>query len=133
MKIDNTRGVNGSSATKQPGVAAPGFAPALDAPPRTSAAAPTTGVTPLDALLALQGGEGPMQRRARQVRRGRDALDALEELTQGLLRGRTSRGLGRELDSLRTAAELTGDAGLDAVLREIDTRLAVEAAKLEAI
>ena len=35
------------------------------------------------------------------------------------------------VESLRAGAEITGEAGLDAVLREIDTRLEVELAKLE--
>jgi hypothetical protein len=88
-------------------------------------------VTALDTVLALQTDDPTGQRRARQAKRGRDALDALEELGKGLLLGRAPGGLRNELERLRAAAEPTGEPGLDGVLREIDTRLAVELAKLE--
>jgi hypothetical protein len=132
MKIEPGRSVGpASGAGKAAKAAAPGFAPALDAPQRAAAAAPAHAVTPLDAVLALQGGETPIQRRARQTRRGEEALDALEELEQGLLLGRAPGALRSRIDALRRRAEPTGDERLDAVLGEIDIRLAVEAAKLE--
>ncbi|MBK6703333.1 MAG: hypothetical protein IPG56_05875 [Caulobacteraceae bacterium] len=74
-----------------------------------------------------------MQRRARQRRRGQEALDTLEELERGLVLGRASGGLQGRLEALHGRSEKTGDDGLDAVLHEIDVRLAVEAAKLERI
>jgi hypothetical protein len=133
MKIESGRNVAPTSAPRSAAGAsvAPGFAPALDAPQRAAPAAPAAAVASLDAILALQGGEPPAQRRARQARRGRDALDALEELEQGLLSGRAPAALLARLETLRMASEPTGEAGLDAVLNEIDIRLAVEAAKLD--
>ncbi|MBL8530143.1 MAG: flagellar assembly protein FliX [Hyphomonadaceae bacterium] len=132
MKIESGRGVGQASGPRRAGqTAAPGFAPSADAPQRASAAAPTGPLTALDAVLALQGEEGPAQRRARQARRGRDALDALETLERGLLSGRAPAGVRAEMEALRDAAEPTGEAQLDAVLLEIDIRLAVELAKLE--
>lgn len=89
------------------------------------------GVTPLDAILALQTDETPGKRRTRQLRRGGQALDVLERLEHGLALGRAPASLRAELDTLRRSSEATGEAGLDAVLLEIDTRLAVEAAKLD--
>lgn len=134
MKIDKTHGVGSAGGPKKSaGAAAPGFTPAVDAPARTMAAAPAAGVTALDALLALQAEEGPRARRERQLRRGHDALDALDELKRGWLSGRAPVALRRQLEGLRGGAERTGEASLDAVLHEIDTRLAVEAAKLEAL
>src|SRR5688572_22255199 len=50
------------------------------------AAAPV-GVGSIDALLALQGVEDPAERRKRAVKRGRDALDVLDDLKIGLLSG----------------------------------------------
>ena len=50
------------------------------------AAAPV-GVSGIDALLALQGVEDPTERRKRAVKRGRDALDVLDDLKLGLLAG----------------------------------------------
>jgi len=86
---------------------------------------------PLDAIIALQSDEPPAQRRRRQVKRGAEALEALEKLERGLLVGRAPAALKAELESLHFAAAPTGEAGLDEVLREIDIRLAVEIAKLE--
>lgn len=132
MKIESGRPVGAASTTRKAGsAAAPGFAPALDAPAKSAAAAPSSAVASLDAILALQADEPPAQRRARQAKRGRDALDALERLEHGLVEGRAPAALMAELESLQYAAQPTGEAGLDAVLLEIDIRLAVEVAKLE--
>jgi len=134
MKIEPGRNVGpSSSAGKAEKTAAPGFAPATEAPQRAAAASPTGAVTSLDAILALQGAEDPMQRRARQRGRGAEALDTLEELERGLLLGRAPGGLKARLEALQGRSEKTGDEGLDAVLHEIDVRLAVEAAKLERV
>lgn len=132
MKIEPGRSIGASNSLgKSEKAAAPGFAPAMEASQRAAAAAPTGAVTSLDAILALQGAEDPVQRRARQRRRGAEALDALEELEKGLLLGRATGGLKVRLEALHGRSEKTGDAGLDEVLQEIDIRLAVEAAKLE--
>lgn len=132
MKIESGRPVTSASGAKRAGgAAAPGFAPAADAPQRAAATAATQALTPLDALLALQGVDDPAGRRARQARRGQAALDALEELGQGLLLGRAPGALKGQLEALRREAEPTGEPELDAVLLEIDIRVAVELAKLE--
>jgi hypothetical protein len=132
MKIENGRGVSPSGGQRKAGAApAPGFAPAAEGTPRASAAGGVGGVTALDAILALQTEEPLAQRRARQARRGKDALDALERLEHGLVMGRAPGVLKPQLEGLRRAAQPTGEAGLDDILREIDTRLAVELAKLD--
>ena len=41
----------------------------------------------IDALIALQGQDDPAERRRRAVKRGRNALDALDELKLGVLGG----------------------------------------------
>lgn len=134
MKIEPGRNVGPSSSAGKAGkTAAPGFAPAMDAPQRAAAASPTGAVTSLDAILALQGGENPSQRRARQTKRGEEALDALEELERGLLLGRAPAALRSQIEALQRRSEKTGDERLDAILNEIDIRLAVEAAKLDRI
>jgi hypothetical protein len=130
MKIESGRGVASSTGARRAG-AAPGFAPTVDAPQRVAASGSVAAATPLDAIMALQAGGQEGERRARQTRRGRAVLDALEGLARGLALGRAPAGLRTELESLRRGAETTGEAGLDSVLREIDTRLAVELAKLE--
>jgi hypothetical protein len=103
----------------------------MGAPGRPHAATGVGGVNALDAVLSLQAEEDPAQRRGRQARRGRAVLDALEELEKGLVHGRAPGALRSELERLQRGRELTGDDGLDDVMREIDTRLAVEVAKLE--
>jgi hypothetical protein len=84
----------------------------------------------VDALLALQGVEEPKERRRRAVRRGRQALDVLDEIRVGLLSGRLD---GTMLLRLKSAAsglkDLSGDEGLDRVMAEIDLRVEVELAK----
>lgn len=133
MKIESGRGVASSGSARKAGSAsaAPGFAPAVDAPARTSAPSAVSSVTPLNAIIALQAEDPGAQRRARQARRGREVLDALERLESGLLVGRAPAGLRAELESLQSATAPTGDEGLDEILREIDTRLVVELAKLD--
>lgn len=84
----------------------------------------------IDALIALQGIEDPAERRRRAVKHGRRALDALDELKIGLLAGTLDHGTMLRLKSV--AVDLhdpSGDDGLDAVLAEIDLRVAVELAK----
>jgi Class II flagellar assembly regulator len=87
----------------------------------------------IDALMALQGLEDPTERRKQAVRRGRVALDALDELKVGLLGGLLSQGT---LNKLKSAAGFlkgsSGDDGLDAVLSEIELRVEVEIAKMAA-
>lgn len=100
-------------------------------------ASPTATGTPmlrtiggLDALLALQGVEDSTERRKRAVKRGRHALDALDELKIGLLAGSLDTGSLARLKSV--TAELTegsGDSRLDTVLAEIALRVEVELAK----
>lgn len=84
----------------------------------------------IDALLALQGVEDPMERRKRSVQRGRGALDVLDDLKIGLLSGNFDASTVARLRS--AAAELkssSGDPGLDAVLSQIELRVEVELAK----
>jgi hypothetical protein len=97
------------------------------------AAAPV-GVGSIDALLALQGVEDPAERRKRAVRRGRDALDVLDDLKIGLLSGSLDQST---VQRLRVAASdlktNSGDTGLDQVLAEIELRVEVELAKAGSI
>jgi len=85
----------------------------------------------IDALIALQGIEDPTERRRHAVKRGRLALDALDELKLGLLGGDLSPGTLQKLRAV--AAHLkdgSGDSDLDGVLAEIELRVEVEIAKM---
>ena len=84
----------------------------------------------IDALIALQGIEDPVERRRRAVKHGRRALDALDELKLGLLSGTLEPAALLRLKAV--AADLqdgSGDEKLDQVLSEIELRVAVELAK----
>jgi hypothetical protein len=101
-------------------------------PQRAAAAsAALRGVGGIDALIALQGLEDPTERRKQGVKRGRLALDALDELKVSLLGGALSQGT---LSKLKSAAnglrDGSGDDGLDGVLGEIELRVEVEIAKM---
>src|SRR3954452_13746031 len=84
----------------------------------------------IDALLALQGIEDPVERRKRSVARGRGALDVLDDLKIGLLSGNfDSSTVNRLRDAAANLKSSSGDPGLDAVLSEIELRVEVELAK----
>ena len=84
----------------------------------------------IDALIALQGVEDATERRRRAVKRGRLALDALDELKIGLLAGTLdTAALARLKSAVGGLAEVSGDHALDSVLAEISLRVEVELAK----
>ncbi len=100
------------------------------AAPAQSPAVALRTVGGIDALIALQGIEDPTERRRRAVKNGRRALDALDEVKLGLLSGTLDQATMLRLKSV--AADLkegSGDERLDAVVAEIDLRVAVELAK----
>jgi hypothetical protein len=102
-----------------------------DPPPAPAAASALRTVGGIDALIALQGVEDPTARRKTAVKRGRLVLDALDELKIGLLGGTLEPAT---LSKLRSAAAFlkdgSGEAGLDALLGEIELRAEVEIAKM---
>jgi hypothetical protein len=84
----------------------------------------------IDALIALQGIEDPLERRRRAVRHGTRALDALDELKLGLLSGALDQGTLLRLKAVADdLKDSSGDERLDRVLSEIELRVAVELAK----
>lgn len=97
----------------------------------TPAALAPRAATGIDALLALQGiEEDPVERRKRSVRRGRGALDVLDNLKLGLLSGNLDPAtVSRLRDAAANLKSSSGDPGLDAVLGEIELRVEVELAK----
>ena len=84
----------------------------------------------IDALIALQGIEDPLERRRRAVKHGRRALDALDELKLALLSGTLEPSALLRLKAVAgDLKEGSGDEKLDHVLGEIELRVAVELAK----
>jgi hypothetical protein len=110
-----------------------GFSVATEdsAPSTTTPAAALRTIGGIDALIALQSEDGPAGRRRRAVKRGRIALDALDELKHGLLAGTLGPATLARLKSVATELkDASGEPGLDTVLAEIELRVEVEIAKL---
>src|SRR3984893_32896 len=101
------------------------------APRSTASAGGPRSVGGIDALIALQGVDDPLERRKRAVNRGRLALEALDELKIGLLGGAFSTATLTKLQAAAAHLKLdSGHPGLDAVLAEIELRVEVEIAKM---
>jgi hypothetical protein len=139
MKVSGPSGpsATGSARPARSADAAPGFEPLMT--PSAGGASGVTAaggvarLTSLAALMALQEVGGPLERRRRAVGRASKILDALEDLKLDLLDGGLSPGALEALTlSVREQRALTDDTRLEGVLDEIETRAAVELAKLEA-
>ena len=90
----------------------PSPCPRRAAPQPQSAAVALRTLGGIDALIALQGIEDPVERRRRAVKQGTRALDALDELKLGLLAGSIDQGMLLRLKAV--AADLkegSGDEG----------------------
>jgi len=102
-----------------------------DAPKSAQPAASLRTIGGIDALLALQGEGDPAERRRRAVKRGRTALDALDDLKIQVLGGTLAPSTLQRLKSATAdLRDSSGDPRLDGVLAEIELRLEVEIAKM---
>ncbi len=99
----------------------------------TAASAPIGPIASIDALLAIQEADTDADAgagRSKGLKRGNDLLDMLEGMRRAILLGVLSvADLRRLADTARDRRGGTGDAGLDAVLEEIELRAEVELAK----
>jgi hypothetical protein len=132
MRISGPNGTTlGSQAANVRRTSSSGFAlPDAASTPETRAAIAPKAAASIDALLAMQGIEDPVERRKRSVQRGKSALDVLDDLKIGLLSGNfDSSTVGRLRDAAANLKSSSGDPGLDAVLSEIELRVEVELAK----
>lgn len=133
MRIEST---HRSTAAGKSGAAGRGgtsvaFVPAgAEGPARTAPASPSAPVAALDAILALQSVGDPLTARRKAVRRGHDLLDELDAMKADLLVGRVSPGRLDAMAAMVTSLRERSDPELDAVLDEIELRVAVELAKL---
>jgi hypothetical protein len=138
MKVGATGGLGSARpiAPRRAGAPAPGFSiGGADAAGHVGAAARAgalLGVSSIDALLTLQDVEGPTEWRKKAVRRANVILDVLDALKIDVLEGVIQpHTLGRLTDAVRRERMRTGDPKLEDVLDEIETRAAVELAKLK--
>ena len=134
MKIDPLSGPRAQSIKRKQrdGVSGSAFADALkgDSEPAARAAG-TPGVASLDSLLTIQEAPDALSGRAKARKRGDQLLDELDRIRIGLLMGRIPlAGLRRLQALLGQARPEAGDARVEQVLAEIETRAAVELAKL---
>jgi hypothetical protein len=132
MRIYGPNGTTlGSPAANARRTGSNGFAlpdPASTAETRATIAPKAT--ANIDALLAMQGVEDPLERRKRSVQRGKGALDVLDDLKIRLLSGNFDAStVNRLRDAAANLKSSSGDPGLDAVLSEIELRVEVELAK----
>ena len=89
-------------------------------------------LTAIDTLIALQEVPDMMAGKAKAARRGRDMLDLLEDIRDGLLQGGISRAtLNRLLQLVNVKREEFADPGLSALLDDIELRARVELAKFQ--
>ena len=137
MKVSGPSGIGSTTAPRAAGrPAAGGFsvsgpASSQETAPAARTAAPS-GVGSIDALLALQEVGGPLERRRRAVRRAGHILDVLDDVKLSLLEGDVPpAALDRLLGAVRQERSNTDDPQLEGLLNEIETRAAVELAKLE--
>ncbi len=135
MKINGTGGVStpGAGGSAKP-AAAPGFAVSSSSTGKAAASgvASAGAVGSVEALIALQEADGPLERRKRQVRRAGRLLDVLDELKLAMLSGETGTAAVQRLArAVAETRERTSDFRLDGVLDEVETRAAVELAKAE--
>lgn len=135
MKVVGPNGVSTLASTRTTRSASGfslGQAPAAASPSAATASAATGGVSDVSALMALQGIEGPLEKRRRAIRRGGGLLDRLEELKLALLTGDADEtSLDQLARTLREERTDDGDEGLSALLDQIDLRASVELAKAE--
>ncbi|HEX7946445.1 MAG TPA: flagellar assembly protein FliX [Phenylobacterium sp.] len=120
------RGAGGGEGFKIAGAQAPA------APAAVSSASGVGGVMGVEALLALQDVETATERKRRSVNRASRLLDELDGLKVALLGGDLDAGqLDRLARAVREQRAATEDPKLEGILDEIETRAAVELAKLE--
>jgi hypothetical protein len=137
MKVSSTGsvGASGASRAKASGSGASFSLPSVNGASGAASVAQAGGVAgigSLDALLALQAMGDPLERRKRAVRRADGILDILGEVKIALLDGDVSTAtLDRLTRAIREQRDSTDDPRLEGVLNEIETRAAVEKAKLE--
>jgi hypothetical protein len=137
MKVAGSNRVGAASLSKG-GAANAGSGFSIESPSGAGPAvsvAPTsglTGIASIDALLALQSVGSPLERKRKAVRRASSLLDVLDDLKVGLLDGAISpQALVRLATAIREERAETDEPALESVLNEIETRAAVEMAKLE--
>ncbi len=133
MRIDARPAAAAMAAGPQAGRAGgpSSFRLAQESDRKTGASRSAAPLATLGAILMLQSEEDPRERRRRSAGRGRDLLDALDQLKAALLSGTVPAARLRAIaDRLAAGAGSSGDPTLDAIVAGIELRAQVELAKL---
>ncbi|HWE45154.1 MAG TPA: flagellar assembly protein FliX [Caulobacteraceae bacterium] len=135
MKVTGPGGISQTTTGGGGKTAAPGFSVQASETAETAAASKLSApgaVASVDALLALQEAEGPIERKKRAVRRAGRLLDVLDEVKLAILgEGKGAAALQKLAQAAREDRAQTDDIRLEEVLDEVETRAAVELAKAE--
>ena len=135
MRVDQSSSLSSTSARREAKASSGdgGFAQALSSDTTTTAASAPKMVATVDNLFMLQEISDQLGGRLRAVQRGNSLLDRLDDIRIGLLTGSMPRG---QLENLRRMAQdqlgQVDDPELASILNDIDLRVAVELAKLDA-
>jgi hypothetical protein len=134
MKIEGPRQVDNARLARTQRAGQSGhFAPEVPSePPSVSGPATSSPLMAIDSLIALQEVPDSVTGRAKAAKRGRDILDLLEDIRDGMLLGGISRTtLTRLLQLVNVKREAFVDPGLSALLDDIELRARVELAKFQ--
>ncbi len=129
----NVARANAASTSRRPAASGQTFQPdSASAGARASSTTSVASTQSMDALLALQIGDDPQERKRRTVQHGREILDELDRLKAALLSGRVPAGeLLRLAHRLGQRPAFSGDPRLDDIVGQIELRAQVELAKLQ--
>jgi hypothetical protein len=137
MKVNSPNGVGSAAPARgtarggASGFSLPDAGDVADTAPASRASA-TMGVSSIDALLAMQEVAGPLERKRKAVRRAGAILDVLDEVKLALLDGGVPpAALERLMSAVRLERGGADEPRLQGLLDEIETRAAVELAKIE--
>jgi len=101
-------------------------------PTRAQSVAGPGPIAALDSILTLQGLDDSTAGRSKGLARGRQLLDMLDEVRDGLLNGSVPRAtLNRLANAVGQRHDHFADPKLQGILDEIELRAHVELAKLE--
>lgn len=132
----NTQGIAKASRKRKIGEAEGDFGSLLSSGAEEAASSGgITGVQPmgmLEGLLSIQQVENDVMEKKKAIKQGEDVLEYLDQLRHGLLRGRLSTMQVQNLaHAVKQMQYNVDDPRLIEILSNIETRAAVEMAKLE--
>lgn len=131
----NTQGVTKTNRKRNIGAAEGDFGSLLGETAETEKAGNLAGVQPmgmLEGLLSIQQLENEVMEKKKAMQKGSEVLDYLDHIRHGLLRGRLSTMQVKNLThAVKEMQYNVADPRLKEILGDIETRAAVELAKLE--